>query len=168
MLIATCFSCTLYYFYAFSGTNLLTRCQSASSVFPAVFGFRKIYTENIVKIGGNLFLRTYNIGKLPEDRRAPGGEAPGGHTPLGRDLGWGRAQLGCGAPGWPPAPILRLYIPPDAKTLIQKIIFHEKFRRGRHRQSQIGGVLTFFPAPCRRRNHHWGLLHHHACLRSDA
>ena len=40
MLIATCFGCTLYYFYAFSGTNLLTRCQSASSVFSAVFGFR--------------------------------------------------------------------------------------------------------------------------------
>ena len=33
MLIATCFGCTLYYFYAFSGTNLLTRCKSASSVF---------------------------------------------------------------------------------------------------------------------------------------
>ena len=40
MLIATCFGCTLYYFYAFSGTNLLTRCHSASSVFSAVFGFR--------------------------------------------------------------------------------------------------------------------------------
>ena len=40
MLIATCFGCTLYYFYAFSGTNLLTRCHSASSMFSAVFGFR--------------------------------------------------------------------------------------------------------------------------------
>ena len=115
MLIATCFGCTLYYFYAFSGTNLLTRCQSASSEFPAVFCFRKSYTENIVKIRGNLFLRTYNIGKLPEDRRPPGGEAPGAHTPLGRGLGWGRAQLGCGAPGWPPTPILRLYILPTQK-----------------------------------------------------
>ena len=82
------------------------------------------------------------------------GEPPGAHTPGGRGLGWGRAQLGCGGPGWPPAPILRLYIPPDAKTLIRKTIFHEKFRRGRHRQSQIGGVLKLFPAPCRRGNHH--------------
>ena len=40
MLIATCFGCTLYYFYAFSGTNLLTRCHSASSVFSTVFSFR--------------------------------------------------------------------------------------------------------------------------------
>ena len=77
MLIATCFGCTLYYFYAFSGTNLLTRCQSAISVFPAVFGFRNIYTENIVKIGGNLFLRKYNIGKLPESEDHLGGRTQG-------------------------------------------------------------------------------------------
>ena len=96
------------------------------------------------------------------------GEAPRAHTPLGRGLGWGRAQLGCGGPGWPPTPILHLYNPLDAKTLIRKIICHEKFHRGRHRQTQIGGVLTFFPAPCRRGNHHRWLLRHHACLRSDA
>ena len=96
------------------------------------------------------------------------GEAPGAHTPWGRGLGWGRAHLGCGGPGWPPGPILRLYIPLDAKTLIKNLIFHEKFRRGRHRQSQIRRVLLFFPAPCRRGNHHRGLLHHHACLRSEA
>ena len=84
------------------------------------FWFHKFYTENIIKIGGNLFLRTYNIGKLPEDQRPPRGEAPGAHTPWGRSLGWGRAQLGCGGPTWPPAPILHLYIPLDAKTLIKK------------------------------------------------
>ena len=67
MLIATCFDCTLYYFYAFSGTNLLTRCQSASSVFPAVFGFRKSYTENIV-------------GKLPESGDHLGGAPRGPHA----------------------------------------------------------------------------------------
>ena len=32
-------------FYAFSGTNLLTRCHSASSLFSAVFGFRKVLKE---------------------------------------------------------------------------------------------------------------------------
>ena len=40
ILIATCFGCTLYYFYAFSGTNLLTRCHRVSSLFSAVFRFR--------------------------------------------------------------------------------------------------------------------------------
>ena len=33
MTILTCFIYTLYHFYAFSGTNLLTRCRSASSCF---------------------------------------------------------------------------------------------------------------------------------------
>ena len=43
--IATCFGYTLYHFYAFSGTNLLPRCHSASSLFSAVFGFRKSIKE---------------------------------------------------------------------------------------------------------------------------
>ena len=30
------------------------------------------------------------------------------------------------------------------------------------------GSSDVLPAPCRRGNHHRGLLHHHACLRSDA
>ena len=82
MLIATCFGCTLYYFYAFSGTNLLTRFQSASSVFPAVFGFRKSYTKNIIEIRGNLFLRKYKFGKLPESEDHLGG-GPRGPHPMG-------------------------------------------------------------------------------------
>ena len=39
MTIPTCFIHTLCHIYAFSGTNLLTRCRSASSCF-AVFCFR--------------------------------------------------------------------------------------------------------------------------------
>jgi hypothetical protein len=39
------FCYTLWCFYAFSGTNLLTRCHSASSLFSAVFVFQKSYTE---------------------------------------------------------------------------------------------------------------------------
>ena len=130
------------------------------------FWFQKSYTENILGIARNLFCHKCEFGKLPESEDHLG-EAPRAHTPWGRGLGWGRAQLGCGGPGWPPAPILCLHNPLDAKTLIRKIRIHENFRRGRHRQSQIGGVLMFSP-PCRRGNHHRGLLHHHACLRSDA
>ena len=44
-IIVTCFVYTSYNFYAFSGTNLLTRCHSASSPFSAVFGFRKLLLE---------------------------------------------------------------------------------------------------------------------------
>jgi hypothetical protein len=40
--IAICFVYTLWYFYAFSGTNLLTRCHSASSCFLLFLYFRKV------------------------------------------------------------------------------------------------------------------------------
>ena len=116
MFIATCFGCTLYYFYAFSGTNLLTRCQSASSVFSTVFGFRNP-TRKISSKSGEIFSPVY---KRSGSFRSPKTTRGGFHE----------------------------------KTLIRKTIFHEKFRRGCHRQSQIGGVLTFFSAPCRRGNHH--------------
>jgi hypothetical protein len=50
---------TLWHFYAFSGTNLLTRCHSASSLFSAVFVFQKTYTENILGIGRNKARSSY-------------------------------------------------------------------------------------------------------------
>jgi hypothetical protein len=43
--IALCFVYTLWHFYAFSGTNLLTRCHSASSYFPLFLFFRKVTKE---------------------------------------------------------------------------------------------------------------------------
>jgi hypothetical protein len=45
------FCYTSWRFYAFSGTNLLTRCHSASSLFSAIFVFQKSYTGNILGIG---------------------------------------------------------------------------------------------------------------------
>jgi hypothetical protein len=48
-----CFVYTLWNFYAFSGTNLLTRCHSASSCFLLFFVFQKRYTRNILGIGQN-------------------------------------------------------------------------------------------------------------------
>jgi hypothetical protein len=47
------FCYTSWHFYAFSGTNLLTRCHSANSLFSAVFVFQKSYTGNILEIGRN-------------------------------------------------------------------------------------------------------------------
>jgi hypothetical protein len=51
--VALCFVYTSLHFYAFSGTNLLTRCHSASSCFSAIFVFQKSYTGNILGIGQN-------------------------------------------------------------------------------------------------------------------
>jgi hypothetical protein len=49
--ICLVFCYTLWRFYAFSGTNLLTRCHSVSSLFSAIFVFQKSYTGNIFGIG---------------------------------------------------------------------------------------------------------------------
>src|SRR6266699_2600396 len=43
--IALSFTTILWRFYAISDSNLLTRCRSASSLFSAVFGFRKVTQE---------------------------------------------------------------------------------------------------------------------------
>jgi hypothetical protein len=51
--IALCFVYSSRRFYAFSGTNLLTRCHSVGSCFSAVFVFQKSYTGNILGIGRN-------------------------------------------------------------------------------------------------------------------
>src|SRR4051812_15710886 len=48
--IPTCFMCTFIHFLAFSGTNILTRCRSASSCFLPVLYFRKSCTGNILGI----------------------------------------------------------------------------------------------------------------------
>ena len=134
ILIATCFGCTLYHFYAFSGTNLLTRCHSASSLFSAFF-----VSEILVrKYSRN---RTKSIRPSIKDRgdhgvqRAPGGDPPGAHAIGGRGPGGTHAELWCGGPTCPPTPPLRLYIPRVVKTLTRSPIFHEKFRRGCHPQS---------------------------------
>jgi hypothetical protein len=114
--IATCFASTLYHFYTFFGTNLLTRCRSASSCFLLFLYSRKasleIFSELTKLHGGAYFSRT----RLTERRSSRGGP-PGGHTPPGRGPPFCRALGWCGPLGGPQPPPFRLLIPPDAKTL---------------------------------------------------
>ena len=95
--ICLLFRYTSWHFYAFSGTNLLTSCHSASFLFSAVFVFQKWYTRNILGIGRNKFLKSYFVRELPEIRRGVGGGLQGHHTPGWHGLGLGRATLVCGA-----------------------------------------------------------------------
>jgi hypothetical protein len=44
------FCYTSWHFYAFSGTNLLTRCHSTSSLFSAIFVFQKSYTGILLEL----------------------------------------------------------------------------------------------------------------------
>jgi hypothetical protein len=76
--ICLVFCYTLWRFYAFSGTNLLTRCHSANSLFSAVFVFQKSYTGNILGIGQNKSQTSRYLMKLPEDRRGDGAEPEAG------------------------------------------------------------------------------------------
>jgi hypothetical protein len=106
--ICLVFRYTLWYFYAFFGTNLLTRCHSASSLFSAVFMFQKCYTGNILGIRRNKSQSSRYFMELPEDRRGDGSEPEGGHT-IGRcGLGLASAPWWCGPPGPPLTLPLRL------------------------------------------------------------
>jgi hypothetical protein len=77
--ICLVFYYTLWRFYVFSGTNLLTRCHSVSFLFSAVFVFQKSYTGNILGIRRNKSRTSYYLTKLPEDRRGDGEGPRAGH-----------------------------------------------------------------------------------------
>jgi hypothetical protein len=65
-------------FYAFSGTNLLTRCHSASSLFSAIFVFQKSYTENILGIRWNKSRTSYfyrSFAKTEDETEGARGQA---------------------------------------------------------------------------------------------
>jgi hypothetical protein len=78
--ICLVFRYTSWHFYAFSRTNLLTRCHSASSLFFAIFMFQKSYTGNILEIGRNKSRTSRNLPKLPEVRRGDREGPRAGHT----------------------------------------------------------------------------------------
>jgi hypothetical protein len=67
-------------FYAIFGTNPLTRCHSASSLFSAVFVFQKSYTGNILGIGRNKFGNSYFTRTKDEDQTGAGEGPEAGHT----------------------------------------------------------------------------------------
>jgi hypothetical protein len=72
------FCYTLWRFYAFSGTNLLTRCHSASSLFSAVFVFQKSYTRNILRIEQNKSRTSYFYRSFTTtEDETEGGSEPG-------------------------------------------------------------------------------------------
>jgi hypothetical protein len=83
--ICLVFCYTSWHFYAFSGTNLLTRCHSASSLFSAVFVFQKSYTGNILGIGRNKNQTSYfyrSFAKTEDNtERGQGPTSPPGARP---------------------------------------------------------------------------------------
>jgi hypothetical protein len=121
------FCYTLWHFYVISGTNLLTRCHSASSLFFAVFVFQKSYTGNILEIGWNKFQNSYFSRKLLKDQKITGGGLEAGLTRRGRSPTPGHAHLVWGAPGCPLTMPLHLYNASGRKTQKGSAKFLEQF-----------------------------------------
>jgi hypothetical protein len=133
------FHYTSWRFYAISGTNLLTRCHSASSLFSAVFVFQKSYTGNILGIGRNKFQKSYFFPEASrEPKRSRSGATRGPHAKPARPRPWPR-RLGVRAP-WQP--------PNDAPSPIRSLgtenpkgddVFPRTVPQLRHRRRQISG-----------------------------
>ena len=74
--IATCFASTLWHFYTFFGTNLLTRCRSASSCFLLFLYSRKasleIFSELDETSRTSLFFQKTSDGAKKQRRRPTG------------------------------------------------------------------------------------------------
>ena len=146
--IATCFIYTLYHFYAFSGTNLFTRCHSASSCFMLFLVPEKLfceYSRNCTKQRPKSLFFQHVHGVR---RRDEGGHRGAQTTPR---RGWPpcRANRWCGPLGPPPTLPLRLFIPSDAKTLKDEAIFPEEFRSAAAIDDKFRGTEVSVPARCR-------------------
>jgi hypothetical protein len=167
--ICLVFCYTSWHFYAFSRTNLLTRCHSTSSLFSAIFVFKKSYTGNILGIGRNKSRTSYYLPKLPEVRREDGG---GGGT------GWPHHRAAWPAPGprllwvrppWStsdaaPSPIKT----PRWEKPKDPINFPETHRDPLSLSTQDREGLKALPGTLPERGiATGGLLHRHACLRRD-
>jgi hypothetical protein len=161
------FCYTSWRFYAFSRTNLLTRCHSASSLFLAIFVFQKSYTGNILRIGRNKSQSSY----FPEAWQSPKLRRRGARRrplhPMARATPWPRRGL-VWAPGPPPNAALLPIYSPLWENLKTPINFHETYckpppssTRDWEGPEALPGTLS------ERRIITKGLLHHHACLQSD-
>jgi hypothetical protein len=80
------FCSTSWRFYAFSRTNLLTRCHSASSPFSAIFVFQKSYIRNILGIGRNKSRTSYFYRSFAKTEDETEGARSQAHTTTGLPL----------------------------------------------------------------------------------
>ena len=141
--IATCFVYTLYHFYTFSGTNLLTRCHSASSCFLLFLYSRKASVEIFSELDENLW-RPLFYQKTPWARRTSPGEARGPHTWAGRGWALPGALGWCRLLGHRLATPFGLYIAPDLKLTEQLTISPEKFQSSAAIQNPNSGDRSLY------------------------
>jgi hypothetical protein len=155
------FCYTSWRFYAFSGTNLLTRCHSASSLFSAVFVFLKSYTGNILGIGRNKSRTSYIYRSFVKTEDEMKGARSQAH------------HQGARPSPWPCRPMVRPASPTSDDTLFPISSPRREKPKGRISFSrnilQAATVAVARSGGSRSSSRHpaGGLLHHHGRLRSD-
>ena len=128
-----CFTYVLLCFYKFSGTNILTRCRSASSCF-LLFLVSEILHRKYSRKWTGQNQKSYNCQGNTEVRSGDEMEQQGGHTLARRGLALDRAWHRWGHPGHRLTPPLRLFNPRHGYTLSTRAQFHKNHRRRCHRQ----------------------------------
>jgi hypothetical protein len=148
-------------FYAFSGTNLLTRCHNASSLFSVVFVFQKSHIENILGIGQNKSRTSYFYRSFAKTEYETEGAASQAH------------HQGAQPRPWPRRPMVRP-VGPISDDALSPISSH-RWEKPKGRISfsrnilQAAAVAVARLGGSRSSSRHpvGGLLHHHGRLRSD-
>jgi hypothetical protein len=159
------FCYTSWHFYAFSKTNLLTRCHSASPQFSAVFVFQKSYTGNILRIGQKSQISYFSRHETKSKSETEGSQRAA-TPPMARATPWPRWGL-VWALGPPSDAALPPIYSPWRENLKASINFHETYCKpppSLTRDWEGQALLGTLPE---RGITIGGLLHHHACLRSD-
>jgi hypothetical protein len=158
------FCYTLWRFYAFSGTNLLTRCHSVSSYFCVSEKLYMKYSRNWTKQKPEfLFSRHETDSKAQTE-----GDQGQPHHRVARPAPSPRHQV-VGPSGPPPdAALPPIYSPWRGKPK-PRSIFHETYCKPPPSLTQDREGPEALPDTLpERRITAGGLLHHHACLQSDA
>jgi hypothetical protein len=117
--------CVLLHFVAFLcifGTDLLTRCHTASSLISAIFVFQKSYTGNILRIGRNKSRSSYFSYMRWSPKQRWRGARGQPHHRMAQPAP-GRATRWWGHLAHLLTPPFRLYILLDGKTLKDPINF---------------------------------------------
>jgi hypothetical protein len=166
-IICFVFCYTLWHFYAFYRTNLLTRCHSASSLFLLFLYFwkatQKIFSElDEIKARIPIFPNTRRSPKMR--RRGIRGQA---HHRVARPSPWPRHQV-----VWPPGPpsdaALSPIYSPRRENLKAQSLFYETYCKPPPSSTQDREGPEALPGTLPERGiTAGGLLHHHGRLQSD-
>jgi hypothetical protein len=152
---------TSWCFYAFSRTNLLRRCHSASSL---VFAFQKSYTGNILGIGRNKSQSSYFSQSVTESKAEMDGARRRPRHPMAQATPRSR-QGQVWAPGPPPDAALPPIYSLQRENLKPPINFHETYCKPPPPSTRDREGLEALPGTLPERGiTAGGLLHHHACL----